>query len=284
MLLWPDTFNNYMHVGVGVAAVEALEAAGFRVTMPRGHLCCGRPLYDYGMLTLARRYLERVLDALRDEIRAGTPVVGIEPSCLAVFKDELPKLLPGDEDGHRLCMQSFHFAEFLEQHGAEWKPPRLECRALLHGHCHHRARGGVDGEQKLLERMGVQVEKLETTCCGMAGSWGFEDGHHELSMRIGEHSLLPKVRQAPLEALIVADGFSCKTQIEQSGIGRRALHVAEVLQLARDHGPAGPHGRSELGLRPPPEPTAARRTRRLAAAVAVPALAAVAAATLVARR
>jgi len=253
VILWPDTFNNYLHADVGVAAVEALEAAGFRVTMPRGHLCCGRPLYDYGMLRLARRYLERVLGSLRDEIRAGTPIVGIEPSCLAVFKDELPKLLPDDEDGRRLCKQSFHFAEFLQEHAEGWEPPQLHRSAILHGHCHHRATGGVDGEQKLLERMGVQVEKLETTCCGMAGSWGFEAGHHELSMRIGEHSLLPKVRQAPLDALIVADGFSCKTQIEQSGIGRRAMHVAQALQLAVDHGPAGPAGAPERALRGRPE-------------------------------
>ena len=278
VILWPDTFNNYLHAGVGVAAVEALEAAGFRVTMPRGHLCCGRPLYDYGMLRLARRYLERVLGALREEIRAGTPVVGIEPSCLAVFKDELPKLLPGDEDGRRLCKQSFHFAEFLQERGEGWEPPPLHRRAILHGHCHHRATGGVETEQKLLERMGVEVEKLETTCCGMAGSWGFEEGHHELSMKIGEHSLLPKVRSAPLEALIVADGFSCKTQIEQSGIGRRALHVAEVLQLAADHGPAGPSGAPESGLRGRPQPSPARRAGHIAAAAAVPLLAGAAAA------
>ena len=252
VLLWPDTFNNYLHTDVGVAAVEALEAAGFRVTMPRRHLCCGRPLYDYGMLGLARRYLERVLSSLRDEIRAGTPVVGIEPSCVAVFKDELPKLLPDDEDGRRLCKQTFHFAEFLEHRAESWEPPRLHRSAILHGHCHHRATGGVDSEQTLLERMGVRVEKLETTCCGMAGSWGFEAGHRELSMRIGEHSLLPKVRGADMETLVVADGFSCKTQIEQGRTGRRALHVAEVLQIALDHGPTGPRGAPEAALRPRP--------------------------------
>ncbi len=119
VILWPDTFNNYFHVEVGVAAVEALEAAGYRVVMPRGHLCCGRPLYDYGMLSPARRYLERVLDELRDDLRAGVPVIGIEPSCLAVFKDELPKLIPHDEDATRLCRQSFHFAEFLQKEGFE---------------------------------------------------------------------------------------------------------------------------------------------------------------------
>jgi FAD/FMN-containing dehydrogenase/Fe-S oxidoreductase len=252
VVLWPDTFTNHLHTEVGVAAVEALESAGFRVVMPQGHLCCGRPLYDYGMLKLARRYLERVLAELRDEIRAGTPVVGVEPSCTAVFRDELPKLLPGDEDGRRLCKQTFHFAEFLERHAEGWEPPRLERTAVLHGHCHHRATGGVDSEQKLLERMGVQVEKLETTCCGMAGSWGFEAGHHELSMKIGEHSLLPQVRRAGGETLIVADGFSCRTQIEQARVGRQALHVAQAIQLALDHGPAGPRGAPEAGVRAMP--------------------------------
>jgi len=283
VLLWPDTFNNYLHVDVGVAAVEALEAAGFRVTMPRAHLCCGRPLYDYGMLDLARRYLERVIGSLREEIRAGTPVVGIEPSCVAVFRDELPKLLPHDEDGRRLSKQTFHFAEFLCREARDWAPPRLERRALLHGHCHHRATGGVDEEQQLLEKMGVEVEKLETTCCGMAGSWGFEEGHHELSMRIGEQSLLPKVRAASRDTLLVADGFSCKTQIEQAGVGRRALHVAEAIQLALDHGPAGPRGLPEAALRARPAAPAPRRAARAATAAAIPAAAAALAAAAFSR-
>jgi Fe-S oxidoreductase len=282
VILWPDTFNNYFHTDVGVAAVESLEAAGFRVVMPQEHLCCGRPLYDYGMLSLARRHLERVITSLRKDIRAGTPLVGIEPSCVAVFKNELPSMLADDEDAKRLSKQAFHFADFLSEHAEGWDPPMLEGKAVLHGHCHQRATGGVDGEQTLLERMGLEVERLQTTCCGMAGSWGFEAGHHELSMRIGEQSLLPKVRSAPPDALIVADGFSCKTQIEQSGIGRRALHVAEVLQLARDHGPAARAGPPENGRRKRPEPLSAGHGRRAAALAAVPISAGVAAA--VARR
>src|SRR5204862_993706 len=138
-------------------------------------------------------------------------------------------------------------------------------------------------EQKLLEQMGCHVEKLETTCCGMAGSWGFEAGHHELSTRIGEHSLLPKVREAPRETLVVADGFSCKTQIEQARTGRRALHVAEVIQLALDHGPAGPEGRPELALRPRPAAPPRRRAAHAAAAAAIPAAAAVLAAAALGR-
>ncbi|HKP17047.1 MAG TPA: FAD-binding and (Fe-S)-binding domain-containing protein [Gaiellaceae bacterium] len=241
VILWPDTFNNYFHTEVGVAAVEALEAAGYRVTMPRGHVCCGRPLYDYGFLRLARRYLEQVLEVLRDDVRAGVPVVGIEPSCLAVFKDELRKLFPDDEDAHRLCKQSFHFAEFLEREGVE--PPALARRVLLHGHCHHKATGGIDPERKLLEAAGTEVEVLDSGCCGMAGSWGYERGHYDVSQACGERVLFPKVREASRETLVVADGFSCKTQIEQ-GVGRRALHVAQVLKLARGGDPfEQPQGR-----------------------------------------
>jgi len=155
--------------------------------------------------------------------------------------------------------------------------------AILHGHCHHRATGGVESEQKLLEKMGCEGEKLETTCCGMAGSWGFEAGHHELSLRIGEHSLLPKVRDAPRETLVVADGFSCKTQIEQAGTGRHALHVTEVIQLALDHGPAGPRGRPEQALRSRPAAPPRRRAARVAAAAVIPAAGAVLAAAALGR-
>jgi len=252
VILWADTFNNYFHAGVGVAAVEVLEDLGFHVTIPRGHLCCGRPLYDYGFLGLARHYLERTLDALRDEIRAGTPVVGIEPSCVAVFKDELPKMLPADEDARRLAKQTFHFPELLADRDVEL--PRLERRALVWGHCHQHATGGLGSEHDALESMGVDVEPLTGGCCGLAGSFGFEEGHHEISMACGEHALLPRVREAPRETFVVADGFSCKTQIEHAQTGRQALHLAEVLRLARLYGPGGPPGDlPESRIPDPPE-------------------------------
>jgi FAD/FMN-containing dehydrogenase/Fe-S oxidoreductase len=232
IILWADTFNNHFHPEVGVAAVEALETAGYHVAIPRAHLCCGRPLYDYGMLDLARRYLERVLGTLRDEIRAGTPIVGIEPSCIAVLKDEAPKLMPNDEDVKRLCKQSFHLAEFLCRDGYE--PPRLEGRALVHGHCHEKATSGFEPLQELLEKMGLEVEKSNGGCCGMAGAWGYEKGHYDVSIACGERALFPAVRHGDGDVLMITDGFSCKTQIEQ-GTGRRALHLAEVLQLAHGH-------------------------------------------------
>jgi FAD/FMN-containing dehydrogenase/Fe-S oxidoreductase len=266
IILWPDTFTNHFHPEIGVAAVEVLEHAGYRVEVPDVHVCCGRPLYDYGMLDLARRYLLRTLDLLRDDIRAGVPVVGLEPSCLAVFRDELPNMLPDDEDAKRLSRQAFHFSEFLNKDDAE--VPRLARDALLHGHCHHRATGGIDSERRLLERMGVEVEVCDSGCCGMAGSFGFEQGHYEVSMACGERALLPKVRSAARDALLVADGFSCRTQIEQGQDGRRAIHVAQALQLALDHGPDGPPPGAppEDGCRRPP--ARERRAPRAALAAA----------------
>ena len=254
VILWADTFTNYLEPEVGIAAVEALEDAGFHVVVPAGHLCCGRPLYDYGMLDLAEAYLRKVLDHLRGDIRAGTPVVGVEPSCVAVFKDELVQLWPNDEDAKRLCKQTHHFAEFMSKHAGGWQPPTLQRKALLHGHCHHKATGGIEPEIELLEQMGVEVEALDSGCCGMAGGWGYETGHYDVSIACGERKLLPKVREAAPDTLVVTDGFSCRSQIEQTGTGRRALHVAQVLALARQFGPAGPPG-------PYPERAAPERPR-----------------------
>jgi FAD/FMN-containing dehydrogenase/Fe-S oxidoreductase len=266
VVLWPDTFNNYFHTDVGVACVEAIEAAGWQVVMPSGHVCCGRPLYDYGFLDLAERYLRRTLEVLRDEIRDGTPIVGMEPSCLAVFKDELSGMLPHDDDAKRLARNAFHFDGFFEQHGLQ--VPRLERKALLWGHCHHKATGGVQPEQQLLERMGVEVEPVSGGCCGLAGSWGFEQGHHDISLECGELALLPAVRDASPDTIIIADGFSCKTQIEQGGTGRRALHIAQAMKMAREHGPqgyrAGPPEERYYEQRPSPPP--ARRATRIGAA------------------
>ncbi|MGH3000700.1 MAG: (Fe-S)-binding protein, partial [Gaiellaceae bacterium] len=223
VVLFPDTFNNRFHTDVGVAAVEAIEAAGWQVVMPEGHVCCGRPLYDYGFLDLAERYLRRNLDLLREWYREGIPIVGLEPSCTAVFKDELGKLFPMDEDAIRLSKSMVHFAEFFERYEVE--APQLARKALLWGHCHQKATGGMDADLSLLKRMGVEADELKAGCCGLAGSWGFEAGHHDLSMEIGELGLLPKVRSLPDDELVVANGFSCKAQIEQgAGGGRRALH------------------------------------------------------------
>ena len=285
VILWPDTFNNYFHTDVGVACVEALEAAGWRVVLPEQHVCCGRPLYDYGFLDMAERYLHSTLDALRDDIRAGTPIVGMEPSCLAVFKDELPKMLPHDDDAQRMVRNAYHWSEFFEHFDVD--VPDLTRRALMWGHCHHKATGGMDPEQKLLQRMGLSVEEAAGGCCGLAGSWGFEEGKHEISMECAELGLLPAVREADGETIVVANGFSCKTQLQQSGAGRRALHAAQVMKLARERGPEGytpglpedPYYENR-----PPAPPDLKRKRAAAAAGAVAALAAAAAAALAALR
>jgi Fe-S oxidoreductase len=265
VVLWPDTFNNHFHTNVGVACVEAIEEAGWQVMMPSGHVCCGRPLYDYGFLDLAERYLHRTLGVVREDVRAGTPVVGMEPSCLAVFKDELTGMLPHDDDAKRLAQNAYHFSEFFDKFDVP--VPRLEHKAIVWGHCHHKATGGMDGEHSLLKRMGLDVEPVNGGCCGLAGSWGFEQGHHEISMQCGELGLLPAVRDAADDTLVIADGFSCKTQIEQAGLGRRALHVAEVMALARE-GEAGTDGarplESTTGIQRP-KPPSALRARRLAA-------------------
>jgi Fe-S oxidoreductase len=232
VILWVDTFTNHFEPKVGLAAVDVLTAAGFRVILPRQGLCCGRPLYDYGFLGLARRYLDRTLDSLRPQIRDGVPVVGLEPSCVAVFRDELTKLMPNDEDARRLASQTFHFAEFLARDETGYTPPELGGRVLLHGHCHGRATGGFEPEKGLLEAMGADVAAPETGCCGMAGAWGYEKAHFDVSRACAERVLLPAVRAAESTTTLVASGFSCRSQIAQLGPGREAQHIAEVLAQA----------------------------------------------------
>ncbi len=239
VILWPDTFNNFFHPHIARAATEVLEQAGFRVRVPQGFVCCGRPLFDYGFLDLAERRLRATLNLLRADIHAGVPVVGLEPSCVAVFRDELHGMLPHDADAERLGKQTFLLGDFLEKHAPDFDIPRLTGKALLHVHCHQKAVIGMQGEQAVLERTGLDFQTLDAGCCGLAGSFGFEAGEHfDVSMKAGERVLLPAVRAAPDSTLIIADGFSCREQIAQ-GAGRRALHLAEVLQLGLQQGGAG---------------------------------------------
>ena len=231
VLLWPDTFNNYFHPGTAKAAVEVLEAAGFHVVVPRVNLCCGRPLYDHGMLDRAQSLLLQILDELSPEITAGIPIVGLEPSCVAVFRDELVNLFPHDERAQALSRQTFLLSEFLETKARNLPLPRLDRRALLHGHCHHKSLMKMTAEEAVLRRLGVDFQSPAPGCCGMAGSFGFERDKYDISIAIGELELLPAVRQAPPDWLIIADGFSCREQIAQCS-PRHALHLAEVLQMA----------------------------------------------------
>ena len=231
VLLWPDTFNNYFLPDTAKAAVDVLEASGYEVLLPRASLCCGRPLYDWGMLDRAKTLLLQTLDVLRSEIENRIPVVVLEPSCAAVFRDEVTNLFPRNDRAHALASQTFLLSEFLEKRAKDFPLPKLARRALLHGHCHHKSIMKMTDEQSVLHRMGVDVWEPAPGCCGMAGSFGFEEEKFDVAMAVGELELLPAVRRAPADCLIIADGFSCREQIAQ-GTNRHALHLAEVIQVA----------------------------------------------------
>jgi FAD/FMN-containing dehydrogenase/Fe-S oxidoreductase len=231
VLLWADTFNNYFYPSTAKAAVDVLEAAGFQVFVPKANLCCGRPLYDHGMLDRAQALLLQILDALSPEIEAGIPIVGLEPSCVTVFRDELINLFPSDQRAQALSRQTFLLSEFLEIYAKDFPRPCLDRKALLHGHCHHKSIMKMTAEEAVLSRIGVDFQSPAPGCCGMAGSFGFEPDKYDISIAIGELELMPAVRQAPADWLIIADGFSCREQIAQCS-PRHALHLAEVLQMA----------------------------------------------------
>jgi FAD/FMN-containing dehydrogenase/Fe-S oxidoreductase len=241
VLLWADTFNNHFLPSTAKAAAEVLEAAGFEVTVPRANLCCGRPLYDVGMLDRAKALLLQIMDELLPEIEAATPIVVLEPSCAAVFRDELINLFPKDERAQSLSKQVFLLSEFLEKNAKDFPLPNLPRRALIHGHCHHKALMKMTAEESVLARMGINFTAPAPGCCGMAGAFGFEKEKYDVSKAIGELELLPAVRQAPTDWLIVADGFSCREQVAQE-TDRHALHLAEVLQMALRESTETPEG------------------------------------------
>jgi len=235
VFLWADTFNNYFTPDVAKAAVDVLDHAGFDVRVTQANICCGRPLYDYGMLDTARHMLRRTLHVLRTPLREGIPIVGLEPSCMTVFRDELPNLLDGDADAKRLASQSFVLSEFLHDRVPGYQPPALHRKALVHGHCHHKSELHFETEVDLLKKAGVDCDVPESGCCGMAGSFGYEAEHYDVGLACGERALLPAVRRADAERLIVADGFSCREMIAQE-TGRQPLHFAQVLQMALHDG------------------------------------------------
>jgi FAD/FMN-containing dehydrogenase/Fe-S oxidoreductase len=240
VILWLDTFNNYLHPQTTRAAFDTLQGAGFKVRVPRQSLCCGRPLYDFGMLDQAKSYLRNILDALSEPIDAGLPIVVLEPSCASVFRDELCNLFPEDGRAQRLRSQTFLLSEFLERQGSNFHPPKFARKVLLHGHCHHKSLMKMKDEESLLRKMGADVQSLDSGCCGMAGPFGFEKDKYEVSQAVGERVVLPAVREAEADTLIISDGFSCREQIFQA-TGRRAIHLAEAMQLAasKKQEPAG---------------------------------------------
>jgi FAD/FMN-containing dehydrogenase/Fe-S oxidoreductase len=231
VFLWADTFNNYFHPSTMRAAYDVLTDAGFRVGLPSQHLCCGRPLYDFGMLDTAKEYLLKILDALGPQLAAGTPIVVLEPSCASVFRDELTNLLPNDPRAAKLRDQTLLLSEFLVKHAPDYRPPQIDRKIIVHGHCHHHATQSMKDEMQILRATGADVQLLDSGCCGMAGPFGFEADKYEVSQTLGERVLLPAVRSNK-EAIIVSDGFSCQEQITQN-TSAKPIHLAEVLAQSR---------------------------------------------------
>ncbi len=226
VMLWPDTFYDTFYPSVLHDAVRVLGRAGFSVEIPRPRLCCGRPLYEYGFLDDARRLWNRTLDALADAIDDGIPLVGLEPSCIAAFRDELPALFPDHPRAARLSKQTHSLGEFLG--AARFQPPRVPAQQVLyHRHCHQAAVLAPEHDIALLRAAGHDVLVLDSGCCGMAGAFGFQRAKYELSVALAERVLLPAIRANP-SATIVADGFSCREQLRQLG-NVRARHLAELL-------------------------------------------------------
>jgi Fe-S oxidoreductase len=223
-----DTFTNYFQPRVAEAAYDVLEGAGFRVKVIPRHVCCGRPLYDFGMLDKAKAYLADSMGALAQELAEETPVVFLEPSCASVFRDEVVNLMPDDPRSAKLKRQSLMLSEFLVRHAPGYTPPRVREKLLVHLHCHQRALFDTKDEVALLKAAGADLRVLDSGCCGMAGPFGFEQRSYQVAQTLGERVLLPAVRRADADTLVVTNGFSCREQIAQN-TSTRAVHLAEVL-------------------------------------------------------
>jgi FAD/FMN-containing dehydrogenase/Fe-S oxidoreductase len=253
VILWPDTFSNNFHPEVAQAAVTVLERAGFTVKVPVKRrwlpggrppwgpplLCCGLTWISTGQLGVAQRVLRRAIKALLPDLRAGVPVVVLEPSCAAVFRADAAELL-GSDDARLLAKQTRTLAELLVESG--WQPDGLleglsregpggarGTRAIAQVHCHQHAIMGFDPDTEILRRCGVDVDVLDTGCCGLAGNFGFERGHYEVSAACAERGLWPAAREADSDTAILADGFSCRTQLAAGRTGREGLHLAQLL-------------------------------------------------------
>jgi Fe-S oxidoreductase len=219
VVLWPDTFTNFFSPSVGVAAVRVLRAAGFDPVLPGKSVCCGLTWVSTGQLSVARKVMRRTLKVLA--AHEDTPRVGLEPSCLSALNEDLPDLT-----GEKL--KAFTLAGFLATHAPQWTPPNAPREAITQVHCHQHATLGFTAEAELLTKAGVTNSRLPAGCCGLAGNFGFEREHYEVSQALAEQSLLPAVRTAAESTRVIADGFSCRTQVAQ-GSDRTAVHLAEVL-------------------------------------------------------
>jgi FAD/FMN-containing dehydrogenase/Fe-S oxidoreductase len=226
VVLWPDTFTNYLAPEIGRAAVTVLEAAGYEVVLPDKPVCCGLTWISTGQLTTARRVLNRSLDVLAPHLTAGTPIVGLEPSCTAAFRHDAPALVVDNPLVGSLTANLRTFSELLAESG--WQPPQVGGEAFVQPHCHQHAVLGFDADQKLMTAAGIKTELAAPGCCGLAGNFGFERDHYDISKAVGERTLLPAVRSLPDTTTVLADGFSCRTQIAQA-TPRRPQHLAELL-------------------------------------------------------
>jgi FAD/FMN-containing dehydrogenase/Fe-S oxidoreductase len=230
VVLFPDTFNNFYDPEVAIAGTHVLESAGFRVTIPQSQICCGRPLYDQGMLDLAKQRLREAMRVLGPYVERGVPIVGLEPGCILTFRDELPKLFPGDPVAQALAEGTFMLDEFLARKAPAYTPPPYQGHALLHGHCHQKAISGLKHETALLGRIsGLQVEVLDAGCCGMAGAFGYETDHYEISKTLAERVLVPAIQRSEPGTIVISDGFSCRSQVRHFRPDTRVMHLAQVL-------------------------------------------------------
>jgi FAD/FMN-containing dehydrogenase/Fe-S oxidoreductase len=231
VLLFPDTFNNYFEPEVAIAAVEVLEQAGFDVVIPPRDLCCGRPLYEAGRLDAGRERLLEAVNTLRPFVENGLCVVGLEPSCILTFRDELPSFFPRLSNAKKLAERAMLLDEFIAAKAPGFIP-QLKGLALVHGHCHQKALAGLNAELGLLRKApDLQVEAPDAGCCGMAGAFGYDERCFDVSRTIAERALMPAVRNTPSDALIIADGFACRAQIRQFCPDRRPMHLAQALNL-----------------------------------------------------
>jgi Fe-S oxidoreductase len=228
VLLWADTFTNYFSPEVGQAAVRVLEAAGYSVRLTRKPVCCGLTWISTGQLDGAKKQLRRSLDALDEALANGWPIVGLEPSCTAALRGDAGELLPQDPRVSALRAQTVTLAELLRSTPG-WQPPSLVgVEAVAQPHCHQHAVLGWDADASLLTEAGADVNAVGG-CCGLAGNFGVEQGHYEVSVAVAENALLPAVRAAGEDAVVLADGFSCRTQLEQLA-DRQGIHLAQLLE------------------------------------------------------
>jgi FAD/FMN-containing dehydrogenase/Fe-S oxidoreductase len=230
VVLFPDTFNNFFEPQVAIAATEVLERAGFRVTLPRGDVCCGRPLYDQGRLDLARHRMLASINRLAPFAADGVKIIGLEPNCIFTFRDEAPALFPRLSAARAVAEATMTLDEFLTRETPGFVPTAPTGRAIVQGHCHRQALAGLDAELALLRKApGLEVSAPDAGCCGMAGAFGYGEARFAISRKVGVRVLIPAVNQSPEDAVVIADGFACRAQIRQFCPGREPLHLAQAL-------------------------------------------------------